>query len=143
MNKPEFFYCQSGAIPFRIVENNIEILLITSRTKGNWIIPKGIIDYGLLPQESAIKEALEEAGVEGEISHKGVAEYNVTKWEGICAVKVYLLKVTKIHDSWEEDSFRKRLWVRLEEVENLVKKKKLKKIFVVLVNDSKIFVDAF
>ena len=58
---------QSAVVPYRLVKNEIEVLLITTR-KGRWIIPKGIIEPELSAAESAAKEALEEAGVKGEVS---------------------------------------------------------------------------
>lgn len=139
MRLPEFFYHQSGVIPYRILNGKIEILLITSRAKGKWIIPKGIIEVGFSSQKSAMKEAMEEAGVLGEINGGVVARYEVQKWDDICHVELFLMKVTKTFDMWEEDSFRKRKWVELKKVNNYIKKKPLKKIFVNLNKDLTLF----
>ena len=62
--KPSWLYQQSAVIP--IFDD--KIVLITSRRKKRWIIPKGVIELGLAPEDSAAKEALEEAGVVGSVS---------------------------------------------------------------------------
>jgi ADP-ribose pyrophosphatase YjhB (NUDIX family) len=118
---------QSGVIPFRIHKNEIEILLITTR-KGNWTIPKGIIEDNHTPQDSALKESIEEAGAWGIVSEKEIGSYKYKKWGGTCKVKVYKMEVTKVFSKWEEDNFRERLWVPLKKVPKMISKKELTKI---------------
>ena len=65
--KPDSFYQQSAVIPFRGRGNSLEILVITSRRKRRWVVPKGVKEPDLSPQDSAAKEALEEAGIEGDV----------------------------------------------------------------------------
>lgn len=115
---------QSGVIPFRKHNGAIEVLIISTRN-GNWTIPKGIIEYNHTPQESALKECIEEAGVWGVIDEPKVGSFKYKKWGGICHVKVYKMKVTKVLSKWEEDDFRERLWIPLSEVPTSVKNKKL------------------
>ncbi|MDA3861186.1 MAG: NUDIX hydrolase [Melioribacteraceae bacterium] len=115
---------QSGVIPYRKYKNVIEVLLITTR-KGNWTIPKGIIEDDHTPQESALKESVEEAGVWGIVSEIKVGSYKYKKWGGTCNVKVYTMEVTKVYTKWEEDHFRERLWVPVEKIKKMIKKKKL------------------
>jgi len=103
-------FFQSGIIPFRNVGKNLEILLITSLNKKNWIIPKGLVEECLSPKESAIKEAYEEAGVSGEIHAATIGEYQYQKWGGICIVQVFPFSVTKIHEQWPESAVRNRRW---------------------------------
>lgn len=118
---------QSGVIPFRKYKGKIEILLVTT-LKGNWTIPKGIIEDKHSPQESALKESVEEAGVWGIVSGNKVGSYKFKKWGGTCNVKVYKMKVTKVFKKWEEDHFRERLWVSVEKAQKMIKKKKLIKL---------------
>ena len=118
---------QSGVIPFRKYKGGIEILLVTTR-KGNWTIPKGIIEDNHTPQESALKESVEEAGVWGIVAETKTGSYKYKKWGGTCSVKVYTMEVTKVFPKWEEDHFRERLWVPLEKAEEMIKKKKLVKL---------------
>jgi len=129
---PQWFYRQPGVIPCRVVNEEIEVLLITSRSGKRWIIPKGVVEPGMSPAESAAKEALEEAGVEGEISAAPSGEYEYPKWGGVCKVEVYLLKVTTIHPEWPEKYFRERRWVSAEEAARLVREPELKNLFLAL-----------
>ena len=56
---------QVAALPFRIgADGRIEVLLITSRDTGRWIIPKGWPMIGRKAHRAAEREAFEEAGVE-------------------------------------------------------------------------------
>ena len=63
-------YRQSGILPYKFVDGNIFLLLITSRKGNRWIIPKGIVEPHLTPVESASQEAFEEAGIEGALSRE-------------------------------------------------------------------------
>lgn len=108
-NYPSNIYDQSAVIPYKIEGDSIKILLIKSR-KGKWIVPKGIIESGLTPQESALKESIEEAGVEGIVDQNFLGEYKYEKWGGVCNVKVFPMLVTKEYEKWEEDYFRIRKW---------------------------------
>ncbi len=53
---------QYGALPWRLGRCGIEVLLITSRRRGRWIVPKGWLVKGRSPAQSAAREAFEEAG---------------------------------------------------------------------------------
>lgn len=117
MNKPEYWYKQSSVIPYRIKNGNLEVLLITTRKNKKWIFPKGIVDIGLTPEQSAVKEALEEAGVEGELLPYNLGSYKYKKWGGQCTVEVFGLNVIRILDDWEEN-FRERKWVFPSKIAN-------------------------
>jgi 8-oxo-dGTP pyrophosphatase MutT (NUDIX family) len=124
----DWIYNQSGVIPFKRTEGGVQILLITSRSRKRWVIPKGIIEPDLSPQESAQKEALEEAGISGNIINDSVGKYTYKKWGGTCTVQVFLLEVENIHDDWPEAYFRTREWISVEEASERVDEKELKKI---------------
>jgi 8-oxo-dGTP pyrophosphatase MutT (NUDIX family) len=128
MNETDWIYNQSGVVPFFLERGKVQILLITSRSRKRWVIPKGIIEHDLSPQESAQKEAYEEAGVSGKICGESVGTYTYKKWGGICTVKVFPLKVEEISDDWPESYFRTREWVSVEEAVKRVDEPELKKI---------------
>jgi 8-oxo-dGTP pyrophosphatase MutT (NUDIX family) len=124
---PAWLFQQSAVVPYRWRRGEIEVLLITTR-KGRWIVPKGVIEPNLSPAESAAKEALEEAGVRGILDEHKLGRYSYEKWEGLCRVEVYLLRVTKAFDEWEEDSFRKRQWLPLRNAVAAVSEPALKRL---------------
>jgi len=127
MMKPDYWYKQSAVIPYRERDCKTEILLITSRNKKKWIIPKGIIEPELSPQKSAAKEALEEAGVTGKVDEGIIATYKYKKWSGVCEVKIFAMRVNEILNEWEED-FRSRKWINLNNFEKFVKNNNLIKV---------------
>ena len=83
---------QAGCVPYRPTADGYEILLITTR-KGKWTIPKGIIDLGETPEETAAKEAFEEAGVRGQIESGSIGAFEYHKWDDELTVQVFLLRV--------------------------------------------------
>lgn len=127
-----WIYNQSGVIPFRLRQEKLEILLITSRKKKRWVIPKGIIEADLSPEESAAKEAYEEAGVSGKVQSRMAGQYRYKKWGGVCTVKVYLLEVKEVLENWPESFFRDREWVSVREAQKRIQEKDLRKIIALL-----------
>lgn len=109
----EDIYRQSGAIPIRAGASGYEVLAITNRSGRQWIFPKGIVEAGMTPGESAMKEAYEEAGVRGSLGSR-VGKYKTRKWGGKCRVAMFFLEDVSLLDSWPED-FRKRKWIEVDE----------------------------
>lgn len=67
---PEWMYRQSAVIPYRFGADGLEVLLITSRKRKRWVLPKGVVEPGMTPAGSAEKEAFEEAGIEGRVDDR-------------------------------------------------------------------------
>lgn len=114
--RPAYYYTQSAVIPYRLdAAGKADFLLIGSSKKHHWVVPKGIKDPGLTPQESAAKEAWEEAGIRGQVSDEPLGRYQVDKWGAQCSVDVYAMQVTEVvdEDAWEE-SHRERRWLTPE-----------------------------
>ncbi len=113
--RPAYYYMQSGVVPYRRTEAGLEILLIGSSKKKRWVVPKGIITPGLTPQASAAKEALEEAGIEGEVENPSLGTFTLDKWGAEVTCEVYPMRVTRVHDedAWDE-RHRGRMWVSPE-----------------------------
>jgi len=130
--KPAWFYRQSGVIPYRMLDGSFEILLITSRRKGRWIIPKGIVEPELTVAESACKEAEEEAGVVGGVSAVPLGEYQYQKWGGECRVQVFALEVHTVLDTWPEAAVRKRQWMALDVAAQAVREPELQQLISTL-----------
>jgi phosphohistidine phosphatase len=111
--RPAYYYRQSSVIPWRLQDGKPEIMVILSSKKKHWVVPKGIKEPGLTPQESAAEEALEEAGVEGVVGVEALGAYVYEKWGAATTCHVYPMEVTRelAHEEWEE-SHRERTWVR-------------------------------
>lgn len=121
-------YRQSGVIPYRFVRDTIEILLITSIRRARWIIPKGVIEPGLTPAESACQEAFEEAGIVGDISSTPIGEYQYVKWGGVCTVTVFPLQVHTVLETWPEAALRKRRWMPVHAAVQVVEEPELQRL---------------
>ncbi len=127
---------QVAALPFRVdSDGRIEILLITSRDTGRWIIPKGWPMTGRKPHQAAQREAYEEAGLEGEIAANPVGRYHYQKRFDHgrafpCRVRVYPLRVEAQHERWPEREQRTLQWFRPEEAARLVHEDELQQLLV-------------
>ena len=124
---PDHYFDQSAVVPFRLREGAPEIVLITSRKKRRWVVPKGVKELDLSPEESAAKEALEEAGIEGTVLSGAIGTYEYDKWGGVCRVEVFAMSVENVHDAWLE-SYRDREWLSVEEASGRVEEPELKRM---------------
>jgi phosphohistidine phosphatase len=128
--RPSWFYKQSAVVPYRVLEDEIEVLLITSRRGSRWIIPKGIIERGLTAAESAAREAYEEAGVIGTVAAIPLGEYEYEKWGGVCTVTVFAMKVHTTLEEWPEATTRQRRWLKVKTAVRAVTKRELKRFIL-------------
>ncbi len=126
--KPEHYYNQSAVIPFFTDNGERKIILITTRKKQKWTIPKGIVEPGMTPVESARQEAEEEAGIEGFIEPVVFDTFEYEKWGGICFVKVYLMHVNEIFAEWPEIHFRQRRFFSPEEAVRYIGREEIKPV---------------
>ena len=111
---------QYAALPWRRRDGVLEILLITTRSTRRWIVPKGWPQDSLSPSECAAREALEEAGVVGEIAAKplGVFHYHKRLRNGALLpvhIKVFAMEVVQQRRTWLEKSHRETAWCPLDE----------------------------
>jgi 8-oxo-dGTP pyrophosphatase MutT (NUDIX family) len=118
---PPWFYSQAASIPLRMRDGRVEVLLITTRGRRRWIIPKGVIDPGRSAEQTAADEAFEEAGVRGRLDPVPLGTYEYGKWGGTCRVTVYLMRVTEVIDSWPEQADRERRWVAVDEAASTIR----------------------
>ena len=125
-DRPAYYYTQSSVIPYRVRDGKVEILVIASSKKHHLVVPKGIRDPGLSPRESAAREALEEAGIEGEVAETALGSYSCEKWGATCSVAVYPMKVTRViaEEEWQENH-RGRQWVSPEKAIRELQQKEL------------------
>ena len=125
---------QSGVIPYRIHNGEIEVMLITSSASKRWVIPKGLIEPDMTPQDSAAKEAWEEAGLLGKVCSEPIGTYEYYKSGFTCQVEVFLLQVETVLENWPESSKRKRQWVNIPKAVKRVHEPELKLIIADLSN---------
>lgn len=110
--RPAYYYAQSGVVPYRRTEDGLEVMIIGSSKKKRWVVPKGIVTPGLSPQQSAAKEAREEAGIQGTVEGPPLGAFTFKKWGARVTCEVYPMLVTTVFDESEwEERHRGRVWV--------------------------------
>lgn len=117
---------QVAALCYRFRKNKPEVLLITSRDTGRWVMPKGWPMKGLDDSDAALQEAWEEAGVrKARINRRPLGIYRYIKRQkrapdDAVETTVYAAEVTQIKDKFPEASQRKRKWVSPQKAAKMV-----------------------
>ena len=106
---------QYGALPWRMSDTGVEILLVTSRDTRRWVIPKGWPMKGRKPHIAAAIEARQEAGLRGKIEKNPIGAYDYEKRlknsvSVTCRVEVFPLLALKQSKSWPEKNQRATHW---------------------------------
>ena len=116
---------QAAALPWRESGEGIEIMLITSRDTGRWVLPKGWAKKREMLADAAAREAVEEAGITGDIAPREIGCYFYAKrrsegpaWR--CRVSVFPLRVKHEAEKWPERKQRTRRWFSPDEASRLV-----------------------
>jgi 8-oxo-dGTP pyrophosphatase MutT (NUDIX family) len=127
---------QYAALPFRcIADSGVEVMLVTSRGTGRWVIPKGWPIEGKAPHASAAREALEEAGVVGRAGRDSIGTFTYEKRLSngdivICEVHVFPLEVKRQRTDWLEKEEREVRWFSLSEAAKAVQEAALSDIIL-------------
>lgn len=126
---------QYAALCWRHGKSATEVLLITSRETGRWVIPKGWPMEGHSPSDAAAIEAWEEAGVLGQVNPDclGVFSYNKVTDRSVkkppvqpCMVSVFEMEVTELAPKFPEQRQRRRKWFALDVAARKVAEPELK-----------------
>ena len=117
--KPSWLYNQACAVPYQISDGMVEVVLVTSRRKRDFIFPKGVIERNQTPAETAVQEAYEEAGVKGTVTAE-LTTITYPKWNSMCTANVFALKVSDVLENWPEKEKRDRIIVSVEDASTLI-----------------------
>ena len=127
---------QYACVPYRIApDGQVEIALITSRETKRWVIPKGWPMEGKKPHAAAAREALEEAGLVGDVGRRALGTFSYDKRlrSGLtvrCDVEVFPLAVTGQRKRWREQGQRVLRWLSPAEAADAVVEPELKEILL-------------
>jgi 8-oxo-dGTP pyrophosphatase MutT (NUDIX family) len=129
---------QFGALCFRRTDAKkagIEVLLVSSRDTGRWVIPKGWPVDGETPAAAAALEAWEEAGVRGRVNETCIGHYSYHKWidEEMslpCIVGVFAVEVLRLDADYPEAAERKRKWLTPKKAAQRVEEEELRHIIL-------------
>jgi 8-oxo-dGTP pyrophosphatase MutT (NUDIX family) len=119
----------AGGVVVRTIAGRPHVAAIRpqGRKPGHWALPKGAIDPGESPAETAVREVREETGVEGRLVEKlGDVKYAYT-WEGDRIFKVvsfFLLRAGRGRIGEIEEAMRVEVaeaqWLPLEDAPRLL-----------------------
>lgn len=115
---------QAGVIPYLSGADGLQLAMVTSRRTGRWVFPKGSIDPGMTPQQAAVQEAMEEAGLIGHAAQDPLGAYQSLKvrppvfWT--IEVDLYPMRVDEVLDIWIEADQRARKFVSPDEAAALL-----------------------
>ena len=124
---------QYAALCYRNGPDGTKVLLITSRETGRWVLPKGWPMRSRSAGECALREAFEEAGVQGKLSGDCLGVYSYCKLMGDgravpCIVSVFPVRVSALQEKFPEKGQRERAWFALPRAAELVAEPELKQI---------------
>ena len=128
---------QVAAVCTRTGPDGPEVLLITSRGTGRWILPKGWPIPGLSLAEAAAQEAWEEAGIRGRSEAAPLGRFDAQKTTdgGLdlpCTVEVFRVRVEEVTDSFPEAGQRRRRWLAPALAAELVQEPGLRRLLQAL-----------
>lgn len=116
---------QFAALPYRMRDADVEILLITTRKKRRWSVPKGWPMKRNAPHETAAIEAYEEAGVYGTIGKRPIGQFKKRRLKKkhavLCDVRIFPMEVEHEQENWPEKNERTRIWLAPRQAAKLVK----------------------
>ncbi|KAJ4771906.1 hypothetical protein LUZ62_064526 [Rhynchospora pubera] len=122
----------AGCIPFRYKDvdqtcngkqqKEVEVLMINSTSGPGLLFPKGGWENDETVEEAAIREAIEEAGVRGELmdflgfyDFKSKTCQDEFSPDGFCKAALFAMLVSEEMDIWPEQSTRTRHWITVPE----------------------------
>jgi 8-oxo-dGTP pyrophosphatase MutT (NUDIX family) len=126
---------QVAALCWRRHRNQVEVLLITSRDTGRWVLPKGWPMDGHSGPEAAAIEAWEEAGVKGKVATDAVGFFGYDKiiapdLAHPCMVTVFPLRVATLARNFPERKERRRKWFSAEKAAKKVVEPELRALLM-------------
>lgn len=121
---------QFAALCTRKKAGKREVLLITSRDTGRWVLPKGWQMTDRTGGETALTEAWEEAGVIGALTGPAIGCYLYPKMIApgrvhTCRVEVHPVRVDRLEARFPERGQRRRKWMSAKKAAKAVQEPEL------------------
>ncbi len=119
----------AGGVVVRLMRHRPWLAAVRPQGKsaGTWVLPKGLIDPGERPPETAVREAFEETGIRARVEEKlGDVRYVYT-WEGERVFKIVTFFLLRRHAGrigllppGMEHEVAEARWLPLEEAPRLL-----------------------
>src|SRR3954452_24238974 len=123
---------QFAALPFTLNNSELRVMLITTRRKRRWSVPKGSPMRKTEPHRTAALEAYEEAGLVGVTAKRALGSFKHRKRKGdrkqTVNVAVFPMRVHGQERWWPEKGEREAIWVSPKTAGRLVHKAQLRRL---------------
>lgn len=117
----------SGGVVFKKENGEAFVVLVGVERKGKlvWALPKGLVEKGEKPEETALREVEEEAGVRGVLVDKigDITYWYVDREEGVRYHKIvhfYLFKFTEGSPENHDWEIKEARWFPIEQAIKVV-----------------------
>uniref|UniRef100_A0A0E0KQ14 Nudix hydrolase domain-containing protein n=1 Tax=Oryza punctata TaxID=4537 RepID=A0A0E0KQ14_ORYPU len=112
----------AGCVPYRVVGGELEVLMVSTPNRADLVFPKGGWEDDEDVYEAACREAMEEAGVKGNINRVSLGMWvmrskssqsggETSPRGGACKGYMFALEVTEELDRWPEQDTHGRRWL--------------------------------
>ncbi|GAA5214420.1 NUDIX hydrolase [Corallincola platygyrae] len=129
---------QIGAVPFLIENNQLKVVLVTSRSGRQWLFPKGHDELHMTRKGVARTEAYEEAGLLGSIGPKRYTVTCLRRCHGRLRLHTfYPMEVTYLLPKWPEMHQRRRKVVSIAKAMRMLSCSSLKSVLAEMLAEVK------
>ena len=103
----------AGGIVYSIENGMTKYLLVTTTSGKKWIFPKGKVKAYEFNEQAAVREVVEEAGVEVKVAYKldGAPYLHKKKSGKEQIIELYAMKYLGDAPNWKEQDNRSRMWM--------------------------------
>lgn len=125
----------SGGVVHRQIKSKIEIVIIAVGEKRRWQLPKGLVNRGENPEQTALREVREETGIDSilldlidkiEYWYYGQSGSQRIRFHKV--VHFYLLKFQSGNTEDHDQEVEEARWVEIDEAQTLLAFKSEKEI---------------
>lgn len=118
----------AGGVIFQVVNEVVQVALVTARERNIWCLPKGVIEKGEKQEETSLREVQEETGLAGEIleriGHISYWYYMSEKTVRVHkTVHYFLMRYLSGHTDDHDNEVDDARWFPVDEAANLLKYK--------------------
>ena len=106
---------EAGVLPCHNSEDELWIMLIRSTLDDIWDVPKGIMKSDQTPAECAAAEAMDKAGLVGDLRQQPYGVFYYAEFGRNFEVTMFVQDVDGVYDHWENEDLFFHRWCTIDE----------------------------